>query len=124
VVAAGAAQAGERDRNLIGNAIKFTPPDGRVVVGAAPRHGEMPFWVADTGCGISPDGLPRVFDRSWQAEKGAHRGAGLGLPITRGIVEAHGGRVWVESTLGRGSIFLFTMPEVPRAEAQHGEALH
>ena len=66
----------------------------------------MLFWVADTGCGISPDGLPHVFDRFWQARKGARKGAGLGLPITRGIVEAHGGRIWVESTPGRGNHLL------------------
>jgi PAS domain S-box-containing protein len=113
-------------QNLIGNAIKFTPPGGRIVVGAARRPGEVLFWVADTGCGISPEGLPCVFDRFWQAQKGAHRGAGLGLPITRGIVEAHGGHIWVESTLGRGSIFFFTIPEAPQvgAGAQEGQALH
>ncbi|HXJ19321.1 MAG TPA: PAS domain S-box protein [Polyangia bacterium] len=110
-------------QNLLSNAIKFTPPEGRIVVGAARRPGEVLFWVADTGCGISPEGLPRVFDRFWQAQKGAHRGAGLGLPITRGIVEAHGGHIWVESTLGRGSIFFFTIPEAPRLGAQEGQTL-
>jgi signal transduction histidine kinase len=97
--------------NLVGNAIKFTPGGGRITVGAAPRDNEVLFWVADTGSGISPDQLPHVFDRFWQARKGARKGAGLGLPITRGIVETHGGRIWVESTLGRGSIFFFTVPQ-------------
>jgi signal transduction histidine kinase len=108
--------------NLVGNAIKFTPAGGRIMVGAAPRDHEVLFWVADTGRGISPEGVPHVFDRFWQATKGARQGAGLGLPITRGIVETHGGRIWVESTEGRGSIFFFTIPEAPRAEAPGPEA--
>ena len=108
--------------NLVGNAIKFTPVEGRITVGAAPRDGEVLFWVADTGCGISPDGLPHVFDRFWQARKGAHHGAGLGLPITRGIIEAHGGRIWVESTLGRGSVFFFTVPAAAEVAAQPSES--
>ena len=78
--------------NLVGNGIKFTPVEGGITVGAAPREGEVLFWVADTGAGISPDGLPHVFDRFWQARKGTRLGAGLGLPLSRGIVEAHGGR--------------------------------
>ena len=110
--------------NLVGNAIKFTPVQGHITVGAAPRDGEVLFWVADTGSGISPDGLPHVFDRFWQARKGARQGAGLGLPITRGIIEAHGGRIWVESTLGRGSVFFFTVPEAPVAEARPSETMH
>ena len=101
--------------NLVGNAIKFTPAQGRITVGAAPREGEVLCWVADTGCGISPDGLPHVFDRFWQARKGAHHGAGLGLPITRGIIEAHGGRIWVESTLGpRERLLLHRSPSARR----------
>ena len=110
--------------NLVGNAIKFTPVQGRITVGAAPKDGEVLFWVADTGSGISPDGLPHVFDRFWQARKGARHGAGLGLPITRGIVEAHGGRIWVDSTLGRGSVFFFTVPEAPDIEARPSVTLH
>jgi PAS domain S-box-containing protein len=110
--------------NLIGNAIKFTPVEGRITVGAAARAGEVLFWVADTGGGISPENLPQVFDRFWQASKGAGLGAGLGLPISKGIVEAHGGRLWVESTLGRGSVFFFTIPEAHPAGATGPEALH
>jgi signal transduction histidine kinase len=68
------------------------------------------FWVGDTGVGIPPDELPRVFDRFWRTSDAERRGAGLGLPITRGIVEAHGGRIWVESAAGRGSVFFFTIP--------------
>jgi PAS domain S-box-containing protein len=110
--------------NLIGNAIKFTPAEGRVTIGAAPRDSEVLFWVADTGCGIAPEGLPHVFDRFWQAVKGAHHGVGLGLPVARGIVEAHGGRIWVESILGRGTIFFFTVPTAPAATTQPSEVMH
>jgi signal transduction histidine kinase len=107
--------------NLIGNASKFTAPGGLITIGAVPRSGEVVFWVADSGCGISAEGLPHVFDRFWQARKGDRKGAGLGLPITRGIVEAHGGRIWVESTPGRGTIFFFTIPEAARTAASHVE---
>jgi signal transduction histidine kinase len=68
------------------------------------------YWVADTGAGIAAEDLPHVFDRFWQARKGERRGAGLGLPIVKGIVEAHGGRIWVESAKGHGSTFFFTIP--------------
>jgi PAS domain S-box-containing protein len=108
--------------NLIGNAIKFTPGGGRITVGAAPRENEVLFWVADTGSGLSPDELPHVFDRFWQARKGARKGAGLGLPIARGIVETHGGRIWVESTPGRGSIFFFTIPQATAVEEPRPES--
>jgi PAS domain S-box-containing protein len=108
---------GDRDRllqvlgNLIGNAIKFTSAGGRITVGAASRDYEVIFRVADTGCGIAPENLPRVFDRFWQATRSGRHGAGLGLPITKGIVEAHGGRIWVESTVSTGSTFYFTIPK-------------
>jgi PAS domain S-box-containing protein len=99
--------------NLIGNAIKFTPASGRITVGASPGEREVLFRVSDTGCGISPTDLPHVFDRFWQLRK-SREGAGLGLPIARGVIAAHGGRIWVESTLGRGTTFFFT---IPRADA-------
>jgi PAS domain S-box-containing protein len=113
---------GDRNRlmrvfdNLIGNALKFTTNGGRITVTVAARQQEQEvlFSVADTGVGIAPDSVPHVFDRFWQAAGRASRlGAGLGLPITRGIVEAHGGRIWVESTQGLGSTFFFTIPFVP-----------
>jgi signal transduction histidine kinase len=113
----------DRDRllqifeNLIGNAIKFTDPPGRIVVGAASRGGEVQFWVGDTGAGIPADDIPQLFDRFWQGGKAKRKGAGLGLPIVKGLVAAHGGRVWVESTPGRGSVFFFTIPSAPTAEA-------
>jgi PAS domain S-box-containing protein len=106
----------DRDRllqvleNLIGNAFKFTEPGGRVVVGATWQDGEVVFRVEDTGAGIAPQDQPRVFDRFWQAHNAQRHGAGLGLPIVRGIVEAHGGRVWLESLPGHGSTFFFTIP--------------
>jgi PAS domain S-box-containing protein len=96
--------------NLIGNAIKFTPRGGRITIGAIPGDGEVHFWVADTGPGIAPENLSRVFDRFWQARNAKIDGAGLGLPICKGIVEANGGRIWVESGQGGGTTFHFTVP--------------
>ena len=96
--------------NLIGNAIKFTDAGGCITVGAASTDHEVVFRVADTGSGIARENLPRVFDRFWQATRVGYQGAGLGLPITKGIVETHGGRIWVESSEGRGTTFSFTIP--------------
>jgi PAS domain S-box-containing protein len=113
----------DRDRllqifeNLIGNALKFTPAGGRITVGAAPRDADVVFWVADTGRGVSAEQLPHLFDRFWQARGADRRGAGLGLPIVKGLVEAHGGRIWAESTPGQGSTFFFTLPLSPQAGA-------
>src|SRR6185437_9794957 len=84
--------------NLIGNAIKFTKPGGRITLVGRPGPSEVLFSVADTGSGIESNHLPHVFDRFWQAPAAKRRGAGLGLPIVKGIVEAHGGRVWVQSS--------------------------
>jgi signal transduction histidine kinase len=106
----------DRDRllqvleNLVGNAVKFSRSGGCVTVGAARRNGELLFWVKDTGAGIASDDLPHLFDRFWQARKAGRQGIGLGLAIVKGIVEAHGGRIWVESQLGEGSTFFFTLP--------------
>lgn len=106
----------DRDRvlqvfdNLIANAIKFTRAGGRIVIGASPRESEVIFSVADTGVGIDDESLPHVFDRFWQARREDRRGVGLGLPIVRGIVEAHGGQIWVESQAGMGTRFAFTLP--------------
>jgi PAS domain S-box-containing protein len=100
--------------NLIGNALKFTPEGGCITVVAASRDKQVVFSVADTGPGITPESLPHVFDRFWQASARAARlGAGLGLPITKGIVEAHEGHIWVESAVGRGTTFFFTIPIAP-----------
>ena len=108
---------GDRDRllqvfeNLIGNAIKFTPAGGRITAGAISKEDAVVFRVADTGVGIAPENLPRVFDQFWQATRVGRKGAGFGLAITKGIVAAHGGHIWVESTEGRGSTFSFTIPK-------------
>jgi PAS domain S-box-containing protein len=107
---------GDRERlhqvleNLIGNAVKFTKPGGRVTVGAAEKDNSVLFWVSDTGAGIAAEHLPHVFERFWQARKERGSGAGLGLHIVKGIVEAHGGRIWVQSAPGGGSTFFFTIP--------------
>jgi signal transduction histidine kinase len=97
--------------NLVGNAIKFTPQGGRVVLAAdLLADSEVRFTVADTGPGILPKELPHVFGQFWQANRADRRGIGLGLTIAKGIVETHGGRIWVESTVGEGSNFYFTLP--------------
>jgi signal transduction histidine kinase len=96
--------------NLIGNALKFTPAGGRVVIRAEPDQAAVRFSVADTGPGIPEADLPHIFDRFWQAERSRKGGAGLGLAIARGIITAHGGEIWAESTVGRGSTFSFTLP--------------
>ncbi len=99
--------------NLIGNAIKFTPPGGTVQVAVRALAKELEFAVSDTGPGIPSADLAYVFDRFWQPP-GAHRGgAGLGLSIAKGIVEGHGGRVWVESREGSGTTFFFAIPVEP-----------
>jgi signal transduction histidine kinase len=96
--------------NLIGNAIKFTPKGGQITIRAAEESGEVRFTIADTGPGIPREHLDHVFDRYWQAKSTAKLGTGLGLSIAKGIVEAHGGRIWAESPPGRGAEFHFTLP--------------
>src|SRR6185295_10885659 len=88
--------------NLIGNAIKFTPDGGSVRVNAEQLDAEVLFSVRDSGIGVSPKQLPHVFDRFWQATPKARLGSGLGLTIAKGVVEALGGRIWVESRPGEG----------------------
>ena len=106
----------DRDRilqvlhNLIGNAVKFTEA-GEVEVLARRGSDCLVCSVRDTGPGIQKAHLPRLFERYWQADRQDRRGAGLGLPIARGIVEAHGGRIWLESEVGSGTTFFFTLPE-------------
>jgi signal transduction histidine kinase len=105
----------DRDRmlqvfsNLISNALKFTPENGTVRVAATCDDRFMRGEVSDTGCGIPGDQLPHLFDRFWQAQ-GRRDTAGLGLYITRGILVAHGTDLAVESTVGKGSTFSFTLP--------------
>jgi signal transduction histidine kinase len=96
--------------NLLGNAIKFTPPNGRVAVRAERVGDDIRLAVSDTGVGVPPDQLDAVFERYVQVAKDDRRGVGLGLYISKCIVQGHGGRIWVESTLGQGSVFCFTLP--------------
>ena len=96
--------------NVVGNAIKFTPENGRVTLRAAPDGDHVLIQVADTGPGIQPSDIPHLFDNFWQARNNDHRGVGLGLAIAKGVVEAHGGKIWCESTVGAGSTFSFTLP--------------
>lgn len=96
--------------NLIGNALKFTPADGKVTVRARREDDGVVFSISDTGSGIEADNLPHIFDRFWQAQETRRAGAGLGLAIARGIVDAHGGRIWAESAPGDGSSFFFSIP--------------
>ena len=102
--------------NLIGNAIKFSPEGRPVSIEAEAVGGEVRFTVADGGAGISPEKLPHVFERYWQEKSSDRRGSGLGLYIAKGIVEAHGGRIWVESELGRGTAVHFTLPRATENE--------
>jgi signal transduction histidine kinase len=100
--------------NLLSNAMKFTPAGGRVELGARGEGANVMFWVRDTGSGIPPEQLPRVFERFWQArDRPASEGAGLGLAIAKGIIEAHGGRISIESRLGEGTQVSFTVPRSP-----------
>ena len=101
--------------NLLGNAIKFTKPGGRVVLEASIGDGVAVFKVRDTGPGIPPERLPLIFDQFWQGDSKDRRGVGLGLAIAKAIVEAHGGSIAVESRVGEGSTFSFTLP-VPAAD--------
>lgn len=110
------AVAGDRDRlmqvlsNLVSNALKFVPDTGSIVLRASRTDGFVQVSVADTGPGLPPGSLPHVFDRFWQADHASRAGSGLGLYICKGIVEAHGGRIWVDSTAGAGTTFHFTVP--------------
>jgi signal transduction histidine kinase len=99
--------------NLIGNALKFTGQEGAIDVRLARHNGEVVCKVRDTGCGIPADELDRVFDRFYQVEKVVTRktgGTGLGLAIVKNIVEAHGGRIWIQSEVGQGTEVSFTLP--------------
>jgi PAS domain S-box-containing protein len=118
----------DRDRvlqvfsNLIGNAVKFTPEGGKIRVSAREEGARVRFLVRDTGEGIAPEEIPYLFNRFYQVRAARRGGAGLGLSIARGIVEGHGGRIWVESTPGEGSTFCFTLPvdgERGRQKVEH-----
>jgi signal transduction histidine kinase len=109
--------------NLIGNAIKFTPEGGSIIVTVRQADGGVRFAVTDTGQGIPEDMKARIFERFWQ-EAPDRRGAGLGLYISKGIVEAHGGHIGVESQHGIGTTIWFTLPVQGSVEARPEDALH
>jgi signal transduction histidine kinase len=98
--------------NLLSNAVKFTPAGGEVDVSATRANGEVRVSVADTGPGIAPEDRERIFEEFQQTETGGeqHEGTGLGLALSKRFVELHGGRIWLESELGRGSTFTFALP--------------
>jgi signal transduction histidine kinase len=106
----------DRDRifqvmaNLLGNAIKFAEEDGHVTVRAEQLEGQLRVSVSDSGMGIAEDQLECIFERFWQIQKNDRRGMGLGLFISRCIIESHGGTLWAESRPGEGSTFHFTLP--------------
>jgi len=99
--------------NLLSNAIKFTPEEGSIQVEVKTKGNEVRVSVRDTGIGIPPREQERIFDRFYQVEPSLTRrfeGMGLGLSIAKGMVELHGGRIWVESVKGKGSSFTFALP--------------
>ncbi|MCC7231053.1 MAG: HAMP domain-containing protein [Fimbriimonadaceae bacterium] len=105
--------------NLVGNGIRHTPSGGRVKVTAVPNADQVIFSVEDTGDGIPRDYLDRIFDRFVQVPGATGGGAGLGLSIAQNIVKAHGGRIWAESEMGKGSTFKFTLPLASGASGEH-----
>jgi len=104
--------------NLVGNALKFSGEEGHVTVAATTEDGRVVVSVTDTGPGIAPEHLAQVFNPYWQARQTARLGAGLGLAIAKGIVEAHGGRIWATSGPGGGSTFAFTLPPLAEKPAE------
>jgi len=100
-------------RNLIGNAVKFTPAGGHIMISAKPVEKGMRVSVADTGPGIPKEDLNAIFDKFQQATMLSYskiKGTGMGLAIVKHIISAHGGKVWVESEIGHGSTFIFSLP--------------
>jgi histidine kinase len=107
--------------NLLDNAVRFTPAGGRVTVSADGHNGSVDVHVADTGPGIPPEHLPRLFERFYRADLARSQkdgGTGIGLAIARSVVEAHGGRIWADSRPGEGSVFTFELPVAPAAETR------
>ena len=104
--------------NLVGNALKFTPRGGRIVLGVERRGDDVCFSVADSGEGIAADKLETIFDRYTQLHAADRRGLGLGLFIAKSIIQGHGGRIWAESTPGQGSTFYFTVPSPAASQSR------
>jgi PAS domain S-box-containing protein len=109
-VAADGPRVGQVLSNLVSNGIKFSRQGSKIVVTAQERDNTIMVCVSDEGPGIQRENLSKVFDRYWQAEDTKHAGTGLGLSIAKGVVEAHGGKIWADSELGKGSSFSFTLP--------------
>lgn len=107
--------------NLITNAVKFTSRGGSVRVRGERAGDELRFSISDSGSGIPSNMLEAVFERFWQAGKNDRRGVGLGLYISRCVVDAHGGKIWADSTLGEGSTFYFTVPRAATGLKQRAE---
>jgi len=104
--------------NLLDNAIKYTPAGGQITVGAHPAGSDIEFFVRDTGIGIPEEDLPRLFERFYRVDKARSRelgGTGLGLSIVKHLIAAHNGTTRVESAVGQGSTFYFTLPMEPSA---------
>lgn len=100
--------------SLVSNALKVTPKGGAVSIGADVRGDDVVFYVRDTGPGLDADELPNLFERHWRSKSTMYKGAGLALAIARGIVDAHGGKIWAESRVGAGSTFYFSLSGCPR----------
>jgi chemotaxis family two-component system sensor kinase Cph1 len=110
--------------NLLANAIRFSREEGAVTVRTERGDRELVIAVVDKGPGIATEHLTHIFERYWQERPSTRHTTGLGLYIAKGIVEAQGGRIWVESTLGEGTSFFFTVPESPPKEDQRSETMH
>ena len=108
--------------NLVSNAIKFTPQEGTIRVAARVRDHKIVVSVVDTGPGIPQEHLSKIFDRFWRTPGTKQKGSGLGLSIAKGIVEAHGGTIWAESQLGKGSSFFFTVPLADLVTTERSDA--
>jgi signal transduction histidine kinase len=100
--------------NLVGNAIKLAPEGSAITIETRASDGGVCLSVSDSGPGIAEDVLPHLFDRYWKVKPGDSGGSGLGLYIAKGIVEAHGGRIWADTKPGAGSTFRFTLPAAPK----------
>jgi len=112
-------------QNLLDNAIQYTPPGGQIMVSASADSDEVTFTVSDTGIGIPQADQPRIFERFYRVDVARSRevgGTGLGLAIAKHLVEVHGGRIWVDSEVGQGSQFHFTVPifDPERASSRNG----
>ncbi len=109
--------------NLVSNAIRHTPEGGRITVAAEASDDTVQVRVADTGSGIPDELRDHIFDRYYQAESSDHGGAGLGLPIAKGIIDAHRGKIWLETAVGKGTTFFFTLPVAARRDENGGAAV-